>query len=94
MGDPGIVSVGHEVDLLTAAEFFPGDVIMGNLEPSIIQTGSPHEVYQRSKLLIEQGMNCPGGFAFSPGCEMPPMAPPINVWMMSKAAEDAGWYDK
>lgn len=93
MGDPGIVSVGHEIDLLKAAEYFPRDVIMGNLEPSIIQTGTPQEIYRRSKALIEQGKNCPGGFAFSPGCEMPPMAPPINVWMMTQAAEDAGWYD-
>ena len=93
MGDPGIVSFGHEVDILTAAEYFPNDVIMGNLEPAIIQTGTPQEVYEASRALIEKGKQCPGGFAFSPGCELPPKAPPLNVWMMTKAANDFGWYD-
>lgn len=93
MGDPGIVSVGHEVDILTAAEHFPNDIIMGNLEPTIIQTGTPQEVYEASRVIIEKGKECPGGFAFSPGCELPPMSPPLNVWMMTKAANDFGWYE-
>jgi uroporphyrinogen decarboxylase len=92
MGDPGVVSFGHEVDILKAAEYFPNDVVMGNLEPSIIQMGTPQEVYENSVSIIEKGMRCSGGFAFSPGCEMPPMAPPINIWMMTKAANDVGWY--
>jgi uroporphyrinogen decarboxylase len=92
MGDPGIVSIGHEIDILTAAEYFPEDIIMGNLETTIIHTGTPHEVYEASKVIIEKGKKCPGGFAFSPGCELPPMAPPLNVWMMTKAANDAGWF--
>lgn len=92
MGDPGIVSFGHEIDIAKAAEYFPNDVIMGNLEPSIMQMGTPQEVYQKSVSIIEKGMRCPGGFAFSPGCEMAPMAPAINVWMMTKAANDVGWY--
>lgn len=92
MGDPGIVSVGHEVDILTAAEYFPNDIIMGNLEPTIIQTGTPQHVLEASLEIIKKGKQCPGGFVLSPGCELPPMAPPLNVWMMTKAAIEAGWY--
>jgi uroporphyrinogen decarboxylase len=92
-GDPGIISIGHEIDIETAAEHFPNDIILGNVEPAIIQTGSPQDVYGASRKVIEKGKNCPGGFILSPGCEMPPRANPVNVWMMTKAANDFGWYD-
>ncbi|MBW1862759.1 MAG: uroporphyrinogen decarboxylase family protein [Deltaproteobacteria bacterium] len=92
-GDPGLLSFGHEVELETAAEHFPEDIIIGNLEPAIIQTGTPEEVYEASRTVIEKGKKLPGGFIFSPGCEMPPMAPIENVRMMTKAVNDYGWYD-
>jgi hypothetical protein len=46
MGEHSIVSIGHEVDLETAIRYF-GDtcIIAGNVEPAIIQHGSPQEVY-------------------------------------------------
>ncbi|MBW1768047.1 MAG: uroporphyrinogen-III decarboxylase, partial [Deltaproteobacteria bacterium] len=59
----------------------------------IIQTGTPEEVYEASRTVIEKGKKLPGGFIFSPGCEMPPMAPIENVRMMTKAVNDYGWYD-
>jgi len=31
MGDPGLVSVSHEVDLDKAIEYFPNDIIVGNI---------------------------------------------------------------
>jgi len=93
MGDPGIISIGHEIDVLTAAEYFPDDVILGNLDPSIIQVGTHQEVYEASKVIIEKGKKCSGGFIFSPGCQLPPKSPPLNVWMMTKAVDDFGWYD-
>ncbi len=93
MGDHGVVSIGHEVDILKASEFFPNDVIVGNLEPTLLQTAEPEKVYQASVSIIERGKGCAGGFAFSPGCEMPPMAPSHNIWMMTKAANDVGWHD-
>jgi len=94
MGDPGIVSIGHEIELETAGKFFPNDVISGNLEPAIIQVRTPEEVYEATKKNIEDGMTkCPGGYIFSPGCETPPMAPIDNIMAMTKAANDVGWYD-
>jgi uroporphyrinogen decarboxylase len=92
-GIPAIISVGHEVELETAAKFFPNDIIFGNLEPAILQVSTPEEVYERSKDLVLRGKKIPGGFIFSSGCEMPPKAPPYNVWMMTKAINDFGWYE-
>ena len=93
MGDPGFVSVGHEVDLETAAKYFPNDIIVGNIEPAIVQTGTPEEVYQAAKVVIEKGKKIPGGYVFSPGCELPPMSPPENVMAMTNAINDFGWYE-
>ncbi|MBW1895404.1 MAG: hypothetical protein JRI91_17205, partial [Deltaproteobacteria bacterium] len=89
-GDPGFLSFGHEVDLETAATYFPKDVILGNVEPAVIQTGSPKEVYELTRIVIERGKKCPGGFMLAPGCEIPPMAPEENVWAMMQAVSDFG----
>jgi uroporphyrinogen decarboxylase len=93
MGDPGVVSFGHEVDLDVASKYFPNDVIMGNVEPTIIQTGTPEEVYELSRICIEKGKRHRAGFILAPGCEMPAKAPPYNVWVMRKAINDFGWYE-
>jgi uroporphyrinogen decarboxylase len=93
MGDPGIVSFGHEVDLDTASKYFPNDIIMGNVEPAVIQTGTPEEVYELSRICIEKGEKHSAGFMLAPGCECPAKAPPYNVWMMRKAINDFGWYE-
>jgi len=93
MGNPGIISIGHEVELAKAAEYFPNDIIMGNLEPAIIQTGTPEEIYQAAKKVIEDGKKIPGGFIFAPGCELPPRAPAENVMATTRAVNDFGWYD-
>ena len=94
MGDPGIISIGHEIELETAAKYFPNDIILGNLEPAIIQVRTPEEVYEATKKNIQDGMTkCPQGYMFSPGCELPPMASVDNVMAMTKAVNDVGWYD-
>ncbi|OPY74635.1 MAG: methylcobalamin:coenzyme M methyltransferase [Syntrophorhabdus sp. PtaU1.Bin058] len=93
MGDPGIISVGHEIGLETVEKYFPNDIAFGNLEPAKIQTETPEQVYNASKEIILKGKTIPGGFIFSSGCEMPPMAPAYNLWMMTKAVNDFGWYE-
>ncbi|MFC2122327.1 uroporphyrinogen decarboxylase family protein [Bacteroidota bacterium] len=94
MGNPGIVSFGHEISLATAIEYF-GDtsIIAGNIEPVVIQMGTPQQVYELCRQCIEDGKNAPRGYILTPGCGLPPMAPPYNVYMMVKAARDSGWYD-
>jgi len=93
MGDPGIASFGHEVDLDVASKYFPNDIIMGNVEPAVIQTGTPAQVYELTRICIEKGRKHAGGFMLAPGCEMPPRAPSYNVWTMMKAVSDFGWYE-
>jgi len=92
-GNPGIISIGHEVDVETAAKYFPNDIILGNLEPAKLQVETPDKIYQATKELIEKGMKITGGYVLSPGCGMPPMAPIENMMAMTKAVNDFGWYD-
>ena len=93
MGDPGIISIGHEVELATAAKYFPNDVILGNLEPAIMQTGTPDEVYEATRKVIEKGKRLTGGFIFSLGCQFPPRTSLDNAKAMNQAIDDFGWYE-
>jgi uroporphyrinogen decarboxylase len=94
MGDPGMLSFGHEVDIATAAKYFPEHIIAGNVNPQVIARGTPQEVFELSREAIEKGKkHCPSGFVLMPGCEIPPTAPPYNMYTMRKAIEEFGWYD-
>ncbi|MCD6472923.1 uroporphyrinogen decarboxylase family protein [Candidatus Aerophobetes bacterium] len=94
MGNPGIVSFGQQVALTTAIKYFGNKcIIAGNIEPAIIQNGTPQQVYELCKQCIEKAKYAPRGYMLMPGCEIPPMAPPYNVYMMKKAVDDFGWYD-
>jgi uroporphyrinogen decarboxylase len=93
MGEPGIISVSQEVDLKTAMQYFPDHIIMGNIEPPLIQSSSAEDVYKQAKTCIEKGRMARRGFIFAPGCELPPKAPPYNVWILMKAVDDFGWYE-
>jgi uroporphyrinogen decarboxylase len=90
---PSVLSFGHEVDLDTAATFFPEDIIYGNVEPVVIQVGTPGQVYELSRDAIEKGKKAPGGFVLGPGCGLPVNSPPTNMYAMTKAINDFGWYD-
>ncbi|MCD6231354.1 uroporphyrinogen decarboxylase family protein [Candidatus Aerophobetes bacterium] len=95
MGNPGIVSVGHQVNLTRAIEYFGNTcIIAGNVEPAIIQSGPPQKVYELCRECIGKGKYAPRGFMLMPGCEIPPMSPPYNVYMMRKAVEDFGRYNR
>jgi uroporphyrinogen decarboxylase len=93
-GDPGIISIGQEIDIDDAARYFPNDIVFGNVDTTIIQFGTPQEVYEMTRQCIDKGKRCPGGFVLAPGCELPLQAPPYNVWTMRKAVNDLGWYEK
>jgi uroporphyrinogen decarboxylase len=94
MGNAGLVSFGHEVDPNTAIKYFGGTcIIAGNVDPAVIQTGTPQQVYELSRQCIEKGKYAPRGYMLSTGCELPPYAPPYNVYMMMKAVKDFGWYE-
>lgn len=93
MGDRGIISIGKEVAIDAAIDHF-GDrcVIAGNIEPAILQTGTPREIYELCREAINKGKDAPGGFALMQGCEVPVNTPPYNLYVMKKAIEDFGWY--
>ncbi len=93
LGDPGIVSIGPELDLAEASKVFAGHVMLGNIDSSAVQTGTPASVYALCVQAIEKGKACPDGFVLSPGCALPPRASPANVRMLAKAADDCGWYE-
>jgi uroporphyrinogen decarboxylase len=89
MGDPGIVSFGHEVDLSDAVARF-GDkcIIAGNVEPAVIHLGPAREVYRLSREALEKGQKAPRGFILMPGCGIPPQVPPYHLYMLKKALTD------
>lgn len=92
-GDPAIISTPHEIPLEKMAEYFPDDIIFGNLEPRIVQTQTAEEVYEATRKVVEDGKRLKQGFIFSQGCELPPMSPLENVRAMCQAVEDYGYYD-
>jgi len=94
MGNPGIISVGHEVDLTAAIEYFgDGCIIAGNLETAIIQEGTPQQVYELACQCLEKAKHAPRGYVLMPGCELPPNAPPYNVYIIKKAVNDFSRYN-
>jgi uroporphyrinogen decarboxylase len=94
-GDPGMVSIGHEVDIEAAIKYLGDNVIIfGNIEPALIMTGTPEQVYEKCRIAIEKGKKAPRGFVLMAGCEVPVFTPPINLWAMRKAINDFGWYNK
>jgi uroporphyrinogen decarboxylase len=85
---------GPETPLSTIVEAFGDhDVVCGNVDPTAFQTKSYDEVLQLCKENIEAGKESPSGFILSPGCEMPPFAPPVNVMAIMDAAEMYGKYE-
>ena len=93
MGDPGMVTFGQEVRLDTGATYFPGDIILGNVDTALIQIGTPEQVYEATKKVVLEGKKLSTGFMFAPGCEMPPKAPLENIKALVQAVQDHGWYE-
>jgi len=93
-GDPGMLSFGHEVDLATAAEHFPGQIIAGNVNPTLLANGAHEEVYEACRQAIERGKQyCASGYVLMAGCGVPATTPPYHIYLMSKARDEFGRYD-
>lgn len=87
------ISISHEVDLEKAGATFPDYVISGNIEPAVLQMGTPEQVYDSCRLAIEKGKKHERGYVLTAGCEMAPQTPPYNTWMMARAVHDFGYYE-
>ena len=93
MGSSGIISVGKEIDITTAIKYFgETSIIAGNIDPALLQTGTPEEIYQTCRQAIEKGKLASRGYALMQGCEVPVNTPPYNFYTMKKAVDDFGWY--
>jgi uroporphyrinogen decarboxylase len=89
MGNPGIVSFGHEVAIETAVKFFGRNcIIAGNIEPAVIHLGQPDEIYRLCMAALAQGSQAPRGYILMPGCGIPPNIPTENLLMLKNAATD------
>jgi uroporphyrinogen decarboxylase len=89
MGNPGVVSFGHEVDLNAAVKLF-GDssIIAGNVSPALIHMGPADEVYRISWEALEKGRKAACGFILMPGCGIPWNVPAYHLHMFKKAHTD------
>ena len=90
---PSILIFGPEVDILEAARWFPRDIICGNLDTGLLQTGSPPEIMAACADILEKGKRIEAGFILAPGCDTPALAPPVNIYAMTQALRDYGAYD-
>jgi uroporphyrinogen decarboxylase len=91
MGDPGLLTFGHEVELETAIDVLgENSVIGGNVEPALILTGHPSALYANCVAAIAAGRRAPRGFVLMSGCAMAPATPPYNMYTMIKAGREAG----
>ncbi|MGI5824635.1 MAG: uroporphyrinogen decarboxylase family protein [Bacillota bacterium] len=81
-----IFSVGPEMDMLKMAELFPQHIIAGNIDPIHFLQGKPQEIYEECCRLIKNMQKTDTRFILMPGCDVPPNAPPVNVYQMVKAS--------
>ncbi len=91
-GRRGMISVGREISLSDAGTLFPSCVLMGNVDPVVVQEGDPQDVEALCRDCIIEGKDHPGGYALMTGCEVPPQAPPVNVGRMVAACRSYGRY--
>jgi uroporphyrinogen decarboxylase len=89
---PAVLSFGYEVDLETAVQHFPRDIIFGNIDPTALQYESEEQIYERSRIALEKGKKASAGFVLGPGCDIPLMTPPQNLHAMTRAVQDHGLY--
>ncbi|MDI6913147.1 MAG: uroporphyrinogen decarboxylase family protein [Desulfitobacteriaceae bacterium] len=88
-----IFTIGHEMDIeYTAKSIGEEHIIGGNIPTTLLQQGTPNEVFATSRELIQKMKGHPGGFILMPACAMPPLTPPTNVYAMVKAARVFGRY--
>ena len=89
---PAVLSFGAEVDIVRAAKLFPEDIIYGNIDTILLEMGSPKEIFDACRDLLETGKRIEGGFILAPSCDTPIFMPPVNMYAITKAVEEYGGY--
>jgi len=84
---------GYEVDLDHIRDIMGGKVVLiGNVNPMLIKNGSPSEVVEASRRVIEK-LAPYKGFILQDGNNIPPGSPIENINAMMKAAQLFGRYE-
>jgi uroporphyrinogen-III decarboxylase len=86
-----LMQLDSSTDIFKAKEVL-GDhmALMGDVPPSLLALGTPEQVYDYCKRLIEV-VGEGGGFILSSGCETPFNAKPENVAAMVRAGNELTW---
>jgi uroporphyrinogen-III decarboxylase len=83
---------GYQVDLDRVAEIMGGRVVLiGNINPMLIHSGTPEEVRQAVQQVIEKLAHFKG-LIIQDGSNIPPGSPLANINAMMEAAEEYGHY--
>jgi len=83
---------GWEVDLDRIADIMGGKVVLlGNVNPLVISNGTPDDVKQATRLVIEKLAPCKG-IIIQDGNNIAPGSPVENINAMMEAAEEFGRY--
>lgn len=86
-------TVGTEVPIEEVSEGIgPRHILGGNVDTTILHLGTPREVYEESKRIIDLMKYREGGFVLGAACVISTAIPPANITAMIKAAEDFGQY--
>ncbi len=89
MGNPGLCSFGKEIDIGSAINVLGEKaIIIGNIDPTLLFTGPPENIFEQCRQTIEKGKQAPRGFMLSSGCELPPETPGYHLFLMKKAIEN------
>lgn len=89
-----LITTGYEMDLKDLADYFGEDYIIGgNVKNTTLQRGTPDEVYDEARQIIEKMKFNKGGFVLTPDCTLMTTTPAVNLHAMIKAARDFGSYD-
>jgi hypothetical protein len=90
MGVQRFVGFGWETSLEKVREYLGGRAYLtGNLSPALLLQGTPEEVYQATRRVIEI-LGPGGGLVVTDGANMAPGTPLENMRAMVRAAEDYG----
>lgn len=86
-------SIGHEMDLKTTSRFLgERHILSGNINNTILLTGTVAQVQMEVKRCLEEGMPHPGGFILMPACGLPPDVPTENFEAVGEAIASYGYY--
>jgi uroporphyrinogen decarboxylase len=84
---------GYQVDLMRVGTVMGGRVVLiGNVNPMLIQSGTPEDVRAATRRVIET-LGSYGGLIIQDGSNIPPGSPLENINAMMAAAERYGRYD-